>query len=158
MAKKLVIWTQTAIKQRREILKYWTSRNKSTTYAEKLIKLIEKRTSVIAKNPESGKTTNHLDTREAAMGNFSIYYRIIDPHIYITSFWDNRQDPEKFIELLIPSINFPVKSPTAVHLASSFVCHLSFVKTMNNDQRISNNKHKNSLYLLKSRNKTLWKL
>lgn len=100
MAKKSVVWTETAIKQRREILKYWTLRNKSTAYAEKLIALIAERVKLISKNPEAGKPTNHLDTREAAMGNFSIYYKNIDQQIIITAFWDNRQDPEKLINLL----------------------------------------------------------
>jgi len=97
MAKKDIIWTQTAIKQRREIWKYWTLRNKSTTYAEILISLIQERTDLIAKNPEAGKPTNHSDTKEAAMGNFSIYYK----NIVVTSFWDNRQNPEKILNLLI---------------------------------------------------------
>lgn len=35
MAKRIVKWTETAIKQRRAVLKYWTLRNKSTLYAEK---------------------------------------------------------------------------------------------------------------------------
>ncbi|MBA0885167.1 type II toxin-antitoxin system RelE/ParE family toxin [Flavobacterium undicola] len=96
MAKKSVVWTETAIKQRREILKYWTIRNKSTTYAEKLIGLINER----IKNPEAGKLTNHLDTREAAMGNFSIYYKNDDAKIIITAFWDNRQNPGKLVKLL----------------------------------------------------------
>ncbi len=39
MAKRTVVWSATAVKQRREILKYWTKRNGSTDYAEKLIKL-----------------------------------------------------------------------------------------------------------------------
>jgi len=100
MAKKSVVWTDTAIKQRREILKYWTVRNKSTTYAEKLIGLIKERINLIIKNPSAGKPTNYLNTREAAMGNFSIYYKIIGSKIFITSFWDNRQDPEKLLKLL----------------------------------------------------------
>jgi plasmid stabilization system protein ParE len=100
MAKKLVVWTETAIKQRREILKYWTIRNKSTTYAVKLIGLINERIQLISQNPNAGKATNHLNTREAAMGNFSIYYKNDDTKIIITAFWDNRQDPEKLFKLL----------------------------------------------------------
>ena len=100
MAKKSVVWTQTAIKQRREILEYWTIRNLSPVYAEKLIKLIKERVALIAENPEAGKLTNHSDTREAAMGNFSIYYKITPSHIYIMSFWDNRQDPYKLFKLI----------------------------------------------------------
>lgn len=100
MAKKSVVWTETAIKQRREILKYWTIRNKSTTYAEKLISLINERTKLISQNPDAGKPTNHLDTREAAMGNFSIYYKNDGTKIIITAFWDNRQNPGKLVKLL----------------------------------------------------------
>lgn len=86
MAKKSVIWTQTAIRQRREILKYWTIRNHSSIYAEKLIGFIKDRIDLILDNPEAGKQTNHSDNREAAMGNFSIYYKIADSRIYITAF------------------------------------------------------------------------
>lgn len=100
MVKKSVVWTETAIKQRREVLKYWTIRNKSTTYAEKLISLINERIKLISQNPDAGKPTNHLDTREAAMGNFSIYYKNDGTQIFITAFWDNRQDPKKLVKLL----------------------------------------------------------
>src|SRR5690606_40404907 len=76
MAKKPVIWTETALKQRREILKYWTLRNKSTLYAEKLLRLIREHINLIIENPEAGKLTSYPHTREAAMGNFSIYYKL----------------------------------------------------------------------------------
>ncbi|WP_091147165.1 type II toxin-antitoxin system RelE/ParE family toxin [Flavobacterium caeni] len=99
MAKKSIVWTQTAIKQRREILKYWTTRNKSTAYAEKLIGLIKERVSLISENPLAGKETSHFDTREAAMGNFSIYYKVTNGKIFITAFWDNRQSPKKLIKI-----------------------------------------------------------
>ena len=97
MAKKSVVWTETAIKQRREILRYWTIRNKSTAYSEKLITLINDRVKLIS-NPEAGKPTNHFDTREAALGNFSIYYKNEFTRIVITSFWDNRQNPENLFK------------------------------------------------------------
>jgi hypothetical protein len=42
MAKRLVDWTETAARQRREILKYWVKNNGSTVYAEKLIDLTAK--------------------------------------------------------------------------------------------------------------------
>jgi plasmid stabilization system protein ParE len=100
MVKKSVVWTQTAQKQRRAILKYWTVRNGSTLYAEKLIELIKERVEFIAKNPQAGKPTNHSDTREAALGNFSIYYKLETKKVIITAFWDNRQNPKKLIKLL----------------------------------------------------------
>ncbi len=100
MAEKSVKWTALALKQRREIFKYWTARNNSTIYAEKLIKLIAARTKVISEHPESYKLTIYPETRISAMGHFSILYKISGDTIIITSFWDNRQDPKKMLEIV----------------------------------------------------------
>ncbi len=97
MAKKSVVWTETAIKQRREILKYWTKRNGSTVFAEKLIRLIGKQIKVIEKHPESFREADFPNTRESAFGFFSIYYQITEEHLIIMAFWDNRQDPNKLL-------------------------------------------------------------
>lgn len=101
MAKRKVVWTETAARQRREILTYWTQRNGSTTYAEKLIKLTAKRINIILKHPESYKLTVYPGTRISAMGHFSILYKILnDDQLIITAFWDNRQNPKKLIEII----------------------------------------------------------
>ncbi|MES2838594.1 MAG: type II toxin-antitoxin system RelE/ParE family toxin [Bacteroidota bacterium] len=100
MAKKLVVWTQTAAKQRREILKYWTLRNKSTKYAEKLISVINTRIETIEKNNKIGKLTDFKDTRAIALGHFSIFYKITPTKIIITAFWDNRQNPKSLLRLI----------------------------------------------------------
>jgi plasmid stabilization system protein ParE len=49
MAKRTVVWTETAARQRREILKYGVKRNGSTVYAEKRIKLTAEQ--IKQKNP-----------------------------------------------------------------------------------------------------------
>jgi hypothetical protein len=36
MAKRTIVWTETAAKQRRLILKYWKERNGSSKFAEKI--------------------------------------------------------------------------------------------------------------------------
>lgn len=100
MARKSIVWTKTAVRQRREILRYWVNRNKSNTYSKKLVKKIKNKVTFISENPEAGKLTNHKDSRESAMGNFSIYYQIIEESIIITAFWDNRQDPDELIKIL----------------------------------------------------------
>lgn len=100
MAKRIVVWTETASKQRREILRYWTVRNGSTTYAKKLIKLIKERLEIILEHPEAFKLTTYPETRESAMGNFSIYYKITETQLIVTAFWDNRQNPKAILELL----------------------------------------------------------
>lgn len=101
MVKRTVVWTATAIKQRREVLKYWIKRNGSTTYAEKLILLTAKQIKIILSHPESFKLTDYPETRVSAMGYFSIYYKKTDEHLIVTAFWDNRQDPKKLLELLL---------------------------------------------------------
>lgn len=100
MAKRTVVWTQTALKQRREIFKYWTKRNHSTVYAEKLIKLTANRLKVIIQNPESYKNVNFPDTRISSIGHFSIVYKITNKNIIVTSFWDNRQNPAELLKIL----------------------------------------------------------
>ncbi len=98
MAKRKIVWTETAAKQRREILNYWTERNKSTTYAEKLIEITAKHLKVISKNPQAFKETEIDDVRESAMGHFSLYYKITADQLIVMAFWDNRQDPKKLLK------------------------------------------------------------
>ncbi|HTN20181.1 MAG TPA: type II toxin-antitoxin system RelE/ParE family toxin [Pelobium sp.] len=100
MAKKTVVWTVTAIRQRRNILEYWVQHNSSTQYSKKLVKAINLRVGIIAKHPEVGKQTSMSETRESAMGNFSLYYKIIEDKIVIMAFWDNRQNPDEVLKLL----------------------------------------------------------
>lgn len=103
MAKRSVVWTLTAVKQRREILKYWFIRNQSIIYSEKLIKQIADQVKIIQSNPEAFKLTSFPETRVSAMGHFSVLYKLTEGQIFITAFWDNRQDPEKLAELITKS-------------------------------------------------------
>lgn len=101
MAKIKVVWTLTAAKQRREILKYWTDLSGSSAYAVKLIKITASHLDVILKNPMAFKETDFQDIRESAMGHFSLYYKIKENQLIIMAFWDNRQNPKKLIKILL---------------------------------------------------------
>ena len=98
MAKRDVIWTITATKQRREILNYWTIKNRSSIYAEKLIKLIRARIQTISKNPDAFKATIFQNVRVSSLGHFSIYYKTTEKELIVVAFWDNRKDPKKLLE------------------------------------------------------------
>lgn len=100
MAKRTIVWTKTADIQFVGILEYWVKRNKSTSYSKKLIQLVTERTNQIAETPLIYKSTDFKDTRVASLGNFSIYYKIIDNSIVISAFWDNRQDPKQLLTIL----------------------------------------------------------
>ena len=100
MAKRTVVWTETAARQRREILKYWVKRNGTTTYAEKLIKLTAAQIKVIQDNPKLFKKADFPDTHVSALGHFSIFYKFTKELLIITAYWDNRQDPKKLLDIL----------------------------------------------------------
>ena len=101
MVKRVVIWTSTAAFQRREVLKYWNFRTGSTTYSEKLITIIKEKIDLLLKFPLSGKETIYPEVRESALGNFSIYYKVTDKQIIVTAFWDNRQNPDSLLEVIV---------------------------------------------------------
>lgn len=101
MAERSVIWTNTAAKQRRVVLEYWLNRNRSAEYPKRLIELIAERISVLSQFPESGKQTEIENVRVAAMGHFSIFYSFDENSIFIKAFWDNRQDPNRLMKLLV---------------------------------------------------------
>ena len=100
MAQRKIIWTETAAWQRRSILEYWLQRNQYPTYPLKLLRLSNEKTKLIAENPLIYKAAEFPHTYVAAMGHFSLLYKITDNSIIITAFWDNRQDHKKLLELL----------------------------------------------------------
>lgn len=100
MAKRTIIWTKTADIQFVGILEYWLNRNKSNSYPKKLIKLTEQRTAKIADNPELFRKSEIESFRVSVMGKFSIYYKSTKSTIFIVAFWDNRQDPDRLLDIL----------------------------------------------------------
>ena len=100
MAQRKIVWTKTADIQFVGVLQYWLERNKSNTYSKKLIQLVTERTKQIVKTPYMHKSTDFKDVRVASLGYFSIYYKVTDKYIIVVSFWDNRQDPKKLLEVL----------------------------------------------------------
>ena len=106
MAKKQrdieVIWTSTAEKQLFHIIDYWTDRNQSTSYSEKLLKAIWKKIEIIKDFPNSSRATDFPNTRNAVLGHFSILYKLKPGEIIITAIWDNRDNPKKLLEILKP--------------------------------------------------------
>lgn len=95
-----IFWTRTAIRQRDYIFDYWNNRNKSNSYSKKLNIAIRKRIVVLRHQPEIGKFTSLKKTRAIVLGHYSILYKIEKNKIFITGFWDNRQDPDKLIHFL----------------------------------------------------------
>ncbi|MEB2780005.1 type II toxin-antitoxin system RelE/ParE family toxin [Algoriphagus sp. C2-6-M1] len=100
MAKRKIVWTETAAKQRKSILKYWANHNKSNSFSLKLLRLSNEKAKVIAINPAIFQKADFLNTHVAAMRHLSNFYQFTSRQIIITAFWDNRQDPQKLYYLL----------------------------------------------------------
>jgi len=95
-----IIWTKRASKQFDDVLDYWIERNKSNVYALKLIDEVDDRLKFISLHPLASIATNYPNTRKCVMGNYSIIYKIFEDKMYITAFWDNRQNPVKLDSIL----------------------------------------------------------
>lgn len=100
MAKRQIVWTKTAVAQRKHILEYWIEHNQSIIYSEKLIELFRERTRQLIKHPKLGKKVDFPDTRVISLGHFSIFYKVTKDKIIITSLWDNRRNPTKLLNFL----------------------------------------------------------
>ncbi len=95
-----VIWSELAVFQRNGIFEFWNNHNKSTNYSEKLNLIIDEKIEQICHFPQSGIRFKNTQIRMIHFENFSLIYQQIENSIYIYSFWDNRQDPEKLMENL----------------------------------------------------------
>lgn len=73
---------------------------KTQTILKKLNLSITERTELLKSHSKIGKETDFTKTRVIAMGHYSILYQIKFHRIIITGFWDNRQDPEKLLNIL----------------------------------------------------------
>lgn len=93
MAKE-VIWSLTAQDDRKRILLYWRTRNKSNAYSKKLNQLFKEAIMLIAEYPSIGRPTDQLNVRIKIVREYLIVYEETDLQIYILAIWDSRQNPE----------------------------------------------------------------
>jgi len=95
-----IIWTSTAVNQRRKILNYWNKRNKSKTYSRKLVSEITQRIKFLINNPEVYVKTSFQDIRTTTLGHYNIFYKITAKELIVVAFWDNRQNPKTLSKML----------------------------------------------------------
>lgn len=98
MAKKIK-WSPLAERKFDEILAYWTNRNKSESFSEKLIDLFEDATELIANFPEMGRSTDIENVRQKLVRDYLIFHEVDGEIINILTVWDPRQNPDK-LELI----------------------------------------------------------
>ena len=86
-------------KQRQNIPEYWFIRNGNKQYSQKIAAFIRGRIAFLLKYNYLGKETDSGLVRVTSADHFSIFYKIDLEKIIIVSLWDNRQDPDKLIEI-----------------------------------------------------------
>mgnify|MGYP003135506795 FL=1 len=94
MAKKIK-WSPLAEREFKEIIAYWTNRNKPESFSEKLIGLFEDATELIATFPEMGRSTDIENVRQKLVREYLIFYEVDGEIINILTVWDPRQNPDK---------------------------------------------------------------
>lgn len=92
MAKRKIVWTNSAKFELKEILIYWTNKTKSKTYSKKLNKLFTEAIDLLSQHPKIGRTTNDKNSRISIVRNYLIFYEINVKEIIILSIWDARRD------------------------------------------------------------------
>ncbi len=92
---KRLMWATTAKIQRKEILEYWTNRNKSKSYSRKLNKLFKECAEMITRYPEIGVELPDQNCRKRLIRDFYFIYTSTENEIEIVTIWDTRQNPEK---------------------------------------------------------------
>lgn len=100
MASLVILWTETAVRQRNSIFEYWNERNKSYTFSRKLNSKIIERLNLLKLSPEIGKLTEFKNTRAISLGHYSIFYQFDTTRLIVTGFWDNRREPGKLLKFL----------------------------------------------------------
>ncbi len=93
MVKFKIEWSHEARLDLLDILDFYITRNKSSSYSKKLYSKIHKSTKLIAKQPYIGTQTGIETVRVLITGDYQIIYEILDNKIYISMIWDCRRDP-----------------------------------------------------------------
>ncbi|MDP2687858.1 MAG: type II toxin-antitoxin system RelE/ParE family toxin [Aequorivita sp.] len=94
MASREIRWTIKATQDKLAIYEYWTTRNKSVLYAQKLEKLFNEALKIIAIYPSAGINTELTDVRIQIIKDFKIVYRIKENVLEVLTVWDTRQNPK----------------------------------------------------------------
>lgn len=96
---KQIIWSLRAQKDKREIFKYWSQRNKSNRYSKKLNQLFKETIQLLREHPYIGKSTDDDSVRIKIVKEYLLIYEVTETSINILSIWDGRQDPSKLADI-----------------------------------------------------------
>jgi toxin YoeB len=97
---KQIIWSLRAQKDKKEIFKYWSERNKLNRYSQKLNQFFKEAIQLLREHPYIGRSTDDKSVRIKIVKNYLLIYEVTETSINILSIWDGRQDPSKLEDIL----------------------------------------------------------
>ncbi len=97
---KQIIWSTRAQNDRKQILEYWRSRNKSNTYSKKLDQRFREAINIIRDYSQIGKQTDDQKVRIKIVKDYLLIYEETSDSIIVLTIWDSRQDPKKLEKIL----------------------------------------------------------
>lgn len=95
MAKREIIWSNTAEESLKDILDFYIERNKSINYALKLLSLFSETVSRLSEVPEMGLKCKNIEIKIFILKHYLIVYEYDEHTLRILNIWDSRQDPDK---------------------------------------------------------------
>ena len=94
MAKRTIVWTQKANKERKEILAYWIERNQSKAYSTKLNNLIKETLQLSALHPNTGRKTTFENVRVKIIRDYLLFYEANKKTLVVLAIWDGRRNDQ----------------------------------------------------------------
>lgn len=96
---KQIIWSLRANNEKKEILSYWSERNKSKSNSKKLHQQFKDAAQLLSKHPNIGRPTNEASVRIKLVKDYLLIYEVTATAIHILSIWDGRQDPHQLDDM-----------------------------------------------------------
>lgn len=93
MAKRKIVWSHKAQIKLFQILDFYTERNKSNIFPQKLYKKFIQESKLLLDHPDIGKLTNDDTIRGLVVDAFILYYETTTDQIIIHTVWDSKQNP-----------------------------------------------------------------
>ena len=90
-----VVWTDSAQADVHSILDYWTKRNGSDLYSQKLARKFRVALFMCAAYRKAAITLGGSGFQYIIVGPYAIYYTMNEQHLVVHHVWDQRRDPKK---------------------------------------------------------------
>ncbi len=78
-------------------MEFYANRNGNTSYSGKLYKQFTKQTKLLLKHPELGIKTTVDGVRGLIIGDYIIFYELINDDLIIHTLWPGKQNPDDLV-------------------------------------------------------------